>query len=505
MRLPINIADVLHGQTVESERLELKAGWNSEAVLQTMCAFANDFHNLGGGYIFIGVAESQGQPVLPPAGLPQNQLDRMQKEILALGHRIVPQYHPVLAPYVIQDRNVLVLWCPGGQNRPYKAPVSLAGKNREYAYYLRKGSATVKATHQDEVELISLAATVPFDDRVHHHCSLADLKLSLISEHLREAGSDLDPTSLDLNELCQRMQIVGDAMGQLRPRNVGLLFFNEDPGQFFPQTQIDVVQLPQGPEGDVIKEKTFKGCLTKTIKAALAYIQNNIIEEIVVKHADRAKADRFFNYPFAAIEESVVNAIYHRSYEIREPVEIRVLPDEIAILSYPGPDRSISLEQLQSGKFLARRYRNRRIGEFLKEVNLTEGRGTGLPKIIKTMRVNGSPSPRFETDPDRTFFAAICPIHPGARRKQQPESQLESQLESLPLRVLGIIATGPLGKADISRQLGHKRISGQLNKVINDLLAEKYIERTIPTKPQSRLQQYRITAYGRRRFAKVRG
>src|ERR1035438_4024623 len=96
MRLPINIDDVLHGQTVEWERLEFKHGWNPEAVLHTMCAFANDFHNLGGGYIFIGVAEEDGQPVLPPAGLPTNKLDCVQKEILEIGHRMQPYYHPVI-------------------------------------------------------------------------------------------------------------------------------------------------------------------------------------------------------------------------------------------------------------------------------------------------------------------------------------------------------------------------------------------------------------------------
>ena len=67
MHLPIKIDDVLHGQTVEWERLEFKQGWNPEAVLHTMCACANDFHNLGGGYIFVGVAENHGQAVLPPA------------------------------------------------------------------------------------------------------------------------------------------------------------------------------------------------------------------------------------------------------------------------------------------------------------------------------------------------------------------------------------------------------------------------------------------------------
>jgi ATP-dependent DNA helicase RecG len=102
MHLPININDVLHGQTLEWERLEFKQGWNPEAVLHAMCAFANDFHNLGGGYILIGVAENQGQPILPPAGLLASKLDAIQKEILEIGHRMQPQYHPVIAPYVVQ-------------------------------------------------------------------------------------------------------------------------------------------------------------------------------------------------------------------------------------------------------------------------------------------------------------------------------------------------------------------------------------------------------------------
>jgi ATP-dependent DNA helicase RecG len=51
LRLPISLDDVLHGKAVEWERLEYKQGWNPEAVLHSICAFANDFHNLGGGYI----------------------------------------------------------------------------------------------------------------------------------------------------------------------------------------------------------------------------------------------------------------------------------------------------------------------------------------------------------------------------------------------------------------------------------------------------------------------
>lgn len=79
MHLPINIDAILQGRVVESERIEFKKGWNPEAILHTLCAFANDFHNLGGGYIFIGVDSRNGRPVLPPAELNPDTLDRMRR------------------------------------------------------------------------------------------------------------------------------------------------------------------------------------------------------------------------------------------------------------------------------------------------------------------------------------------------------------------------------------------------------------------------------------------
>ena len=91
--LPISIPDILHGKSVEWERLEFKQGWNPEAVLHTICAFANDFHNLGGGYIVIDVEEANGQPVLPPVGLNSNTVDAIQKELLNLGNSAIqPPY-----------------------------------------------------------------------------------------------------------------------------------------------------------------------------------------------------------------------------------------------------------------------------------------------------------------------------------------------------------------------------------------------------------------------------
>ncbi len=108
----------------------------------------------------------------------------------------------------------------------------------------------------------------------------------------------------------------------------------------------------------------------------------------------------------------MANAVYHKGYNEREPIEVRVHPDRIEIVSHPGADRSITIDGLKNYRVFNRRYRNRRIGEFLKEMHLTEGRNTGFGKILKALEKNGSPKPLFETDEERTSFAATIYIHP---------------------------------------------------------------------------------------------
>ena len=235
MALALNIEDVLLGRSVEWERLEFKENWNPEDVLHTLCAFANDFHNLGGGYLFIGIADDNGRPVLPPSGLSPSQLDRLQKDVLALGHRIVPSYHPLMEPCVFQGRHILLLRAPGGQSRPYKAPFSLSKDNKTYGCYLRKGSSTVRATAEDEVELYSLAAQIPYDDRMNQRSSVQDLRLSLIKTFLRDIGSVLadQADTMPFDELCRRMAITDGPTEHTLPRNVGLMFFHEEPEHFF--------------------------------------------------------------------------------------------------------------------------------------------------------------------------------------------------------------------------------------------------------------------------------
>ena len=64
-------------------------------------------------------------------------------------------------------------------------------------------------------------------------------------------------------------------------------------------------------------------------------------------------------------------------------------------------------------KLKARRYRNRRLGDFLKELGLTEGRATGIPTIQKALKDNGSAAAVIDTDDDRTYFLMTIPCRDG--------------------------------------------------------------------------------------------
>ena len=62
MALPINIEDLLNKRRFEPNRIEFKADWNPDKIYHTICVFATDLENIGGGYILVGVEEEQVSP-----------------------------------------------------------------------------------------------------------------------------------------------------------------------------------------------------------------------------------------------------------------------------------------------------------------------------------------------------------------------------------------------------------------------------------------------------------
>ena len=77
MALAININDLLNKQKIESNRIEFKKGWNPGSINHSICAFANDFDNLGREYVIIVVNtdERAGIAIRSVEGVPTKNIN----------------------------------------------------------------------------------------------------------------------------------------------------------------------------------------------------------------------------------------------------------------------------------------------------------------------------------------------------------------------------------------------------------------------------------------------
>ena len=420
MELEINIEDLLNRRKIESDRIEFKAGWNPDDIYHSICAFANDYNNDGCGYIAVGVEEKNGVAVRPVKGIPEEMLDEIQKEMVGYNNTISPPYFPKVVHTEIDGKWILVIVVRAGQQRPYKAPEHVTSKKeKKYHYYIRYLTSSVRANSEQERELINMSDQTPFDCRANHKASFDDISPILLEDHLRKTGSRLAKQVRErgVEEILEDMQLLVGPPELRYIQNVAVMMFCEHPEKFFGYTFVQMTAFPEGSvENPSISEDypNIIGSVPQMIQATMERFRNLIIREKVIKVPDQMEAVRIFNYPYQAIEEAVVNAFYHRDYMSYEPVTIEIEPDCINIMNFPGIDRSISEKTIAEGKrFVSRYYRNRRLGEFLKELDLSEGHSSGIPTIQEELAKNGSPRAEFFTDEDRRAMRIRIPIHPA--------------------------------------------------------------------------------------------
>ena len=418
MAIPINIEDLLNKRKVESNRIEFKTGWNPISIYHSICAFANDIDNLGGGYILVGVKEKNGVAERPIQGIPMEQLDSMQKQMVGFNHLIEPYYQPRISVEEVDGNYLLAIWVPSGMERPYTVPEDITARHKKPKYYVRYGSNSIEAVGETLDQLREISAKIPFDDRGNSSICYDDISLVQLRDYLVATGSRLSQSvgRVPIEVLMRDLNLLTGPSERQCIKNVAAMMFCETPDKFFPYCQVDIVIFPEGREqnpDNMTEAPTIKGTVPHIIRTTLEYLKTNVIKERIIKVSNKQEPIKYFNYPYAALEESVTNALYHRDYKLYEPVEITIEPNQITILSYSGPDRSISADAIRQARALrSRRYRNRRLGDFLKELGLTEGHATGIPTLQAALKANGSPRAIIETDDERSFFLIDIPCHP---------------------------------------------------------------------------------------------
>lgn len=415
MSLKVNLNELL---TRESERVEWKENVaDASDVVKTVCAFANDYGNLGGGYVVCGAQEVRDQygfQSVKLVGLTSARIKEIEGKVLAESRRSIdPPVTPLVEEIETEDpaRRVLVLIVPGTRYaHSYRASADASP-----SYYVRVGRETILARNGVYRELfVRKGALEPWDRRVAPGATIDELDLLALREYLQRMGLwDSSPvideilsatTSLSafVPPLLQREEITGT----LRPRNFALLLFGKNPTRVAPGAFVVASRYSGTDRSDSVAQRTeLTGSIISQAEKAIEFVAPELTT-IFDKESDHPNQ---MKYPRRALQEAIINAIVHRDYESDQPARVTIFKDRIEVLSPGALPSAVPRDRFVEGK-ASPYWRNQALAYFFNKLQLAQAEGQGIPTIIRTMRNEGCPDPRFDIGPES--LTTVLPAHP---------------------------------------------------------------------------------------------
>lgn len=230
-------------------------------------------------------------------------------------------------------------------------------------------------------------------------------------EAYREELSQRQPGSALLRQPVEQLMVkVGCAIeehGQFRPTLTGLLFFGQDPQQFYPTFTITFLHFAGTSSAQAepdtplyLDNREFRGTIPTMIDATRATIFDKL--------SKRARMNGFVrkdvaDYPELAYREAVVNAIGHRDYGLEGRfIQVRLFSDRLEVQSPGGLGGHLTVENMVYEQFT----RNPHIMRLLEHHGYVEQRGLGVDRMIHAMSDANLPPPAFE-DRGTSFWVTL--------------------------------------------------------------------------------------------------
>lgn len=218
--------------------------------------------------------------------------------------------------------------------------------------------------------------------------------------------------------------------------------------------------------------------------------------------------------PAEALRETIINAVIHRDLSLASGyVAIAVFDNRIEVRSVGELPFGLRAEQLSEEH--PSKPRNPDLAGAFHRTGAIEVWGRGTNRVIEACRAWGVEAPEFKVEMGVmtvTFHAEIRPggeaERAGAKTSQGTDLVGDSVTDSVgdPVdRLLRALERGPLATSQLQATLGLKHRPTFKENYLKPALAERLIEMTVPDKPSSRLQKYRLTDAGRARLSTKRG
>jgi ATP-dependent DNA helicase RecG len=382
----------------EDDTLEFKSSFDKDKVGKSICAFSNDYANVGCGYLIIGVDNKR-----KIIGVKMSDWDKFQLQISNVCKVIEPRVAPNVFKLNIKKKIIIVIEILRSSLRPHRY------KN---ICYIRHLSSTGAGNFGQENELrnMTLINHLMFDSRPAIGSSLKDISLDKIRTHYLTTRGAVDVSNASEKELT-RLLVNGFNLATIYdkkniPTNAAILVFSSDPTKIFPNAYIKALRI-EGTEygGNVFNTQDIKGPIDEILTSAIKFLNRFMVTESQIEEDSPLRAD-IKEYPKLAIREALANAIIHRDYEQKEgqPTNLFMYDDRIEIINFGGLGGGLRIEDLGTGK---RYIRNPKIAMLMYEKRWVEQAGLGISRMKNSMIENQSPTPIFESD--KNFMKVVLP------------------------------------------------------------------------------------------------
>jgi ATP-dependent DNA helicase RecG len=238
----------------------------------------------------------------------------------------------------------------------------------------------------------------------------------------------------------------------------------------------------------------------------MAFIRKHINKAYIIS-GEPVREERW-DYPLDAMREIVLNAIVHRDYASSTDSIVKIYDHKIEVINPGRLPEDITIERLLEGNYLSFT-RNRKIAGMFKEVGLIEKYGTGIKRILKGFLDYGLPVPRFEQIGGMFRVTAFTQAESPAEKVTTGEvtevvtgvvagevtGVVTGEVSQEIIRIATICAI-PKSRKELMAGLGLKHEDHFREVYLLPAMETGIIEQTIPDKPTSRLQKYRLTGKG---------
>ena len=464
-------------QQPEGRRLELKVELPTKAELaKSIIAFAND----AGGEFYLGIQDNPRDIV----GMDEEQLIALEEKISNIIH---DQCAPIILPEIIfhnlDGKYIIRTKIHKGSQPPYH----LKSKGIENGTFIRVGSSNRLASKEIIDELERQKRNISFDSELVFSKECKDVAIHSFKEQFKEkTGEELS------NQVLAKLELVKPEQGRDLATNAFILLSDDDlHQQLFPYAKVECARFKGAVPGNFIDQKTITGNVA--LQAELAY-------QFVLRHISQGTTDYQgvyrndrWEYPIVAIREVIRNAIIHRDYALTgKDIKIAIFDDKVEITSPGKLMPSVDYSLTDSGQS---DIRNKILAPVFKKLGIIEQWGNGLRLIADELKKY----PEIELswkEPGIAFRVTFTNTYYQHQQELQLELQQELIQESLYGRILRLIQAQTASTQVLSTALEQKSISGSLYTTVKKLREDSLIEWTIPDKPKSSNQQYRITPRG---------